>query len=124
MTDLAELNGTVPSAFKAFSSSTSELIAGDGYNSVANARSGSRDFSTSSKINQIDLIHFAENLATPEATMLAQTLRDAVKYNRNSTSISHANGLSIYFPYQSMRSVSTAIETYNAIGLDKSYNFV
>ncbi|PKM41307.1 MAG: peptidase C11 [Firmicutes bacterium HGW-Firmicutes-9] len=121
MTDLAELNGTVPSAFKAFSSSTSELIAGDGYNSVANARSGSRDFSTSSKINQIDLIHFAENLATPEATALAQTLRDAVKYNRNSTSISHANGLSIYFPYQSMRSVSTAIETYNAIGLDKSY---
>ena len=121
MTDLAELNGTVPAAFKAFSSSTSELIAGDGYNSVANARSGSRDFSTSSKINQIDLIHFAENLATPEATALAQTLRDAVKYNRNSTSISHANGLSIYFPYQSMRSVSTAIETYNAIGLDKSY---
>ena len=122
MTDLAELNGTVPAAFKAFSSSTSELIAGDGYNSVANARSGSRDFSTSSKINQIDLIHFAENLATPEATALAQTLRDAVKYNRNSTSISHANGLSIYFPYQSMRSVSTAIETYNAIGLDKSYS--
>ncbi len=121
MTDLAELNGTVPAAFKAFSSSTSDLIAGDGYNSVANARSGSRDFSTSSKINQIDLIHFAENLATPEATVLAQTLRDAVKYNRNSTSISHANGLSIYFPYQSMRSVSTAIETYNAIGLDKSY---
>jgi hypothetical protein len=27
----------------------------------------------------------------------------------------------IYFPYQSMRSVSTAVETYNAIGLDKSY---
>jgi len=121
MTDLAELNGTVASPFKAFSSSTSQLIAGDGYNTVANARSGSRDFSTSSKINQIDLIHFAENLATPEATSLAQTLRDAVKYNRNSTSITHANGLSIYFPYQSMRSVSAAIETYDAIGLDRSY---
>lgn len=122
MTDLAELGGTVPAAFKAFSSSTSQLIAGDGYNTVANARSGSRDFSTSSKINQIDLIHFAENLATPEATALADTLKGAVKYNRNSTSITHANGLSIYFPYQSMRSVSTAIETYNAIGLDKSYS--
>jgi len=122
VTDLAELSGTVPSAFNAFSSSTGALIAGDGYNTVANARSGSRDFSTSSKINQIDLIHFAENLATPEATSLADTLKGAVKYNRNSTSISHANGLSIYFPYQSMRSVSTAIETYNAIGLDKSYS--
>ena len=122
MTDLAELSGTVPAAFKAFSSSTSQLIAGDGFNTVATARSGSRDFSTSSKINQIDLIHFAENLATEEAKTLASTLGSAVKYNRNSTNVSHANGLSIYFPYQSLRSVSTAIETYNAIGLDKSYS--
>ncbi|MDD4311621.1 MAG: clostripain-related cysteine peptidase, partial [Eubacteriales bacterium] len=83
MTDLAELQGTVPVAFKAFSSSTSELIAGDGFNTVATARSGSRDFSTSSKINQIDLIHFADNLATTESSALAKTLRGAVKYNRN-----------------------------------------
>lgn len=122
LTDLAELQGTVPTAFKAFSSSTGALIAGDGFNTVATARSGSRDFSTSSKINQIDLIHFADNLATNESNTLAGTLRDAVKYNRNSSTISHANGLSIYFPYQSLRSVSTAIETYNAIGMDKSYS--
>ncbi|HWQ97014.1 MAG TPA: clostripain-related cysteine peptidase [Clostridia bacterium] len=121
MTDLAELSGTVPAAFSAFSSSTGQLIAGDGFNTVANARSGSKDFSTSSKINQIDLIHFAQNLGTAESKTLAESLAGAVKYNRNSTSISHANGLSIYFPYQSMRSVSTAVETYNAIGLDKSY---
>jgi hypothetical protein len=122
MTDLAELHGTVPTAFKAFSSSTSQLIAGDGFNIVATARSGARDFSTSSKINQIDLIHFAENLGTDEAKTLANTLASAVKYNRNSTNISHADGLSIYFPYQSLRSVSTAIETYDAIGMDKSYS--
>lgn len=121
MTDLAELSGTVPAAFSAFSSSTGQLIAGDGFNTVANARSGSKDFSTSSKINQIDLIHFAQNLGTTESNALAETLASTVKYNRNSTSISHANGLSIYFPYQSMRGVSTAVETYNAIGLDKSY---
>lgn len=122
LTDLAELSGTVPAAFNAFSSSTSQLIAGDGFDAVASARSGSRDFSTSSKINQIDLIHFAENLDTTESKTLASTLRDAVKYNRNSTNISHANGLSIYFPYQSMNKVSAAIETYHAIGLDKSYS--
>ncbi len=122
MTDLAELGGTVPAALNAFSTSTSQMIAGDGFNTVASARSGSRDFSTSSKINQIDLIHFAENLATNEANALAGTMRAAVKYNRNSTNISHANGLSIYFPYQSMNKVSTAIQTYNAIGLDKSYS--
>ena len=122
MTDLAEVSGTVPGAFKAFSSSTSQLISGDGYNTVATARSGARDFSTSSRINQIDLIHFTENLNTTESNALASVLRGAVKYNRNSTSISHANGLSIYFPYQSMSNVSSAIRTYNAIGLDKSYS--
>ncbi len=122
LTDLAELSGTAPSAFTAFASSTKELIAGDGFNDVATARSGSRDFSTSSKINQIDLIHFAENLDTTESNELASVLRGAVKYNRNSTSISHANGLSIYFPYQSMSKVSTAIQTYSAIGMDTSYS--
>ncbi|NLI53535.1 MAG: peptidase C11 [Clostridiales bacterium] len=122
LTDLSELGGTVPAAFNTFASSTGELISGGGYDEVANARSGSRDFSTSSKINQIDLIHFAENLNTTESDALAATLRGAVKYNRNSTNISHANGLSIYFPYQSMSKVSAAIKTYNAIGMDKSYS--
>lgn len=122
MTDLAELGSTAPSAFGAFSSSTKELIAGGGFDQVASARSGSKDFSTSSRINQIDLIHFTENLQTTESNALAQTLRGAVKYNRNSQNISHANGLSIYFPYQSMSKVSTALQTYDAIGMDKSYS--
>ncbi len=122
MMDLAELHGTVPSAFTAFASSTSDLISNSEFSKVADARSGSKDFSTSSKINQIDLIHFAQNLATPEATALADALTGCVKYNRNSTNISHANGVSIYFPYQSLSKVSTAIKTYDAIGLDESYS--
>lgn len=123
MVDLAELSKTAPAAFSAFSSSTKELIGNDGYSDVASARSGARDFSAgSTKLNQIDLIHFAENLNTTEANALAEVLRASVKYNRNSTNISHANGLSIYFPYQSMSNVSTALKTYNAIGLDKSYS--
>ena len=122
MMDLAELNGTVPAAFTAFASSTSDLISNNEFTKVADARSGSKDFSTSSKINQIDLIHFAQNLATPEATALADALTGCVKYNRNSTNISHANGVSIYFPYQSLSKVSSAIKTYNAIGLDESYS--
>ncbi len=120
--DLAEFSGTAPAAFSAFSTAATELIANDGYSEVAEARSGARDFSTSTKINQIDLIHFAENLGTAEANALAETLRACVKYNRNSTNISHANGVSIYFPYQSMSKVSTALETYDAIGLDENYS--
>lgn len=123
LTDLAEFSGTAPTAFSSFASATKELIANDGYSEVASARSGARDFSAgSTKLNQIDLIHFAENLNTAESNELAAVLKSCVKYNRNSTNISHANGLSIYFPYQSMNKVSTALKTYTAIGLDKNYS--
>jgi hypothetical protein len=120
--DLAEFSGTVPAAFTSFAASTSELIENDAYSEVASARSGSRDFSTSTRINQIDLIHFAENLDTAESNALADALRGCVKYNRNSTNISHANGVSIYFPYQSLSKVSAAMKTYDAIGMDESYS--
>jgi hypothetical protein len=120
--DLAELSGTVPAPFTAFSTATGDLIANDGYSEVASARSSARDFSSGSKINQIDLIHFAENLNTAQSGELAQALRGCVKYNRNSRNNSHSNGVSIYFPYQSMSKVSTAIKTYDAIGLDESYS--
>ena len=119
--DLAELHGTVPAAFRAFGSATGELISGDGFQLVANARSGAKDFSASSRINQIDLIHFADNLNTDESNALASALRGMVKYNRNGRTISNANGVSIYFPYNSLGKVSTALATYQEIGIDSAY---
>lgn len=121
LTDLAELSGTVPEAFKTFSAATSDLIANSEYQTVADARSSARDFSAGTKINQIDLIHFAQNMNTDASNALARVLRSCVKYNRVGSTISHANGLSIYFPYNSLRSVSTAVDTYNKIGIDSSY---
>ncbi|MEG1525471.1 MAG: clostripain-related cysteine peptidase [Clostridia bacterium] len=119
--DLAELSGTVPTVFRTFAEETSALISADGYQQVSDARSGARDFSSSSKINQIDLVHFAENLDTDSSNLLADALRGCIKYNRVSKNISHANGVSIYFPYNSLSKVSTAINTYEKIGLDESY---
>ena len=121
LVDLAELDGTVPDAFKDFATSTTEMIANNDYQSVATARSGAKDFSVSSRINQIDLIHFAENMNTDASNALAKTLRSCVKYNRVGSNISHANGVSIYFPYNSLSSVSSAVSTYDAIGIDSSY---
>ena len=121
LTDLAELSGTVPKTFTAFSKATGTLIENDGFTTVANARSAAKDFSTSTRINQVDLIHFAENMKTQESTALATALRGCVKYNRCGSSITHANGLTIYFPYQSLSKVSTALDTYEKIGMDDSY---
>lgn len=117
--DLAELSGTVPAAFNRFSTSTSELIASDDYSIVSNARAATRRFSAKSKINQIDLIDFCERLGTTESKQLAKALSGCVKYN--GTNISGANGVSIYFPYESMRDMNSAVKIYNELGIDPEY---
>ena len=49
--DLAELEATLPSALTDFSKSTAKLIQDKQYQAVSNARSGSREFARSSKID-------------------------------------------------------------------------
>jgi hypothetical protein len=107
-------------AFVDFSSSTSELVSSNEYRTVSNARSNTREFSTSS-IDQIDLIDFAGNLGTQEAKNLANTLLSAIKYNRTGN-ITKAYGLSIYFPYKKAGKVNTAVSIYDDIGLDDEYS--
>ena len=119
LVDLAELQGTIPDALSEFASSTSELISGNDYKKVASARAGARQFAQSSKINQIDLVDFAKSVGTSDATALAKALKGCVKYNK--TTISRSHGISIYFPYETTKSVGTAVSTMNAIGSDNEY---
>lgn len=119
--DLAELEKTVPAKFSAFAAGLSSLLESKEYKTVSDARAGAREFAVSSKVDQVDLVHLAYNLNTPESKALAQTLLNAVKYNRTSSSITNAYGISIYFPYQKMNRVQSAANAYNAIGLDSTY---
>lgn len=120
--DLAELKGTVPSSFAAFAASTGELIDKNEYKTVSNARAGSKEFAQSSQINQIDLIDFAEKLGTREAKDFADVLRSCIKYNRMSSNITNANGVSIFFPYGRLSTLDPMLETYDEIGIDESYS--
>ena len=120
--DLAELSNTVPAPLKAFSQSISGLINDNAYKKVSTARNGTREFAQSTRIDQIDLVHFAENLNNPEAQALAEALTGAVKYNRTSSNMTHAYGLSVYFPYRKVNQVDAACATYKAIGMDSSYS--
>ena len=119
--DLAELSATVPSKLSSFSSSTSALIKGEDYKKVSDARADAREFS-SSGIDQVDLVNFAENVGTAEAKALTQTVLKCVKYNRTSSSMTNAYGLSVYFPYRKTSSVNTAITNNRAIGLGSEYS--
>ncbi len=120
--DLAELAGAVPQPLKEFSQSLTSLIKSNQYQLVSNARNVTREFARSSVIDQIDLVHFANNLGTEEGNELSAALRRAIKYNRTSSNISDAYGISIYFPYRKTNKVDSACNTYEAIGLDDSYS--
>jgi len=121
--DLAELKGTVPKALAAFASSTNKIIVEDkDYKMVSDARAGTKEFARSSRINQIDLVHFAENLGTVEAKSFAEVLRECVKYNRTTTNITNANGVSIFFPYGRLSKLNSMLETYKEIDMGEEYS--
>jgi len=120
--DLAELANTVPQKLKDFSSSTSSLIENQKYAQVSSARNQTREFASSTKIDQIDLTHFARNLKTKEGDALAEAIKGAVKYNKTSANMTNAYGLSIYFPYRKASSVDSAVKTYAVIGMDEEYS--
>ena len=119
--DLAEAEATIPEALSAFSQDTCDMIREQEYARVSNARSGSREFGSSSRIDQVDLAHLARNMGTAEGKALAGAIEGAVKYNRTSSNMTNAYGLSIYFPFRKASMVDTAVNTYEQIGMDEEY---
>ncbi len=117
--DLAQLSGTVPEAFNDFAESTSELIENEDYKKISDARSATIEFS--SDIDQVDIIDLANRIGTTEAKEFAAALKSCVKYNRTSSNIKNAYGVSVYFPYGKSNMMSSALKTYDKIGLDDSY---
>ena len=119
--DLAELSSTAKADFTAFSNSVSGLIENKEYRTVANARNQAREFAASNRIDQVDLVHLAENMGTAEGKALGKSIRAAVKYNRTSTNMTNAYGLSIYFPYKNRLYIDKITQDYDAIGIDAAY---
>ncbi|MCR5800392.1 MAG: peptidase C11 [Lachnospiraceae bacterium] len=120
--DLAELSATVPDELTAFAKSTGDIIKNKDYKTVSNARSKTREFAQSSKIDQIDLVHFCNNLGTDEAKELSEAVLGAVKYNRTASNMTDSNGLSIYFPYKKTSKVRNALSIFNRIGMNSEYS--
>lgn len=120
--DLAEFSNTVPQKLSNFSKSLSSKIVNQEYKQISDARYNTREFAQSSKIDQIDLVNFAENVGTSEGRELSSALKSAVKYNRTSSSITNAYGVSIYFPYQRTSYVDPACSVYSNIGMDSDYS--
>ena len=119
--DLAEFSGTVPEAFNAFSGELNDKLDASEYKQIASARSDVREFGVSAKVNHIDLIDFANKIGTKKASALVKALSGCIKYNKTSASMTNSNGISIYFPYSSFKSMSAATALYDSIGMDENY---
>lgn len=120
--DLAEFSNTIPKNLSSFSKSVSTKITNKDYKSISDARYATREFASSSKIDQVDLVNLAENIGTDEGKALADALKSSVKYNRTSANISNAYGVSIYFPYKRTSYVDNACVQYSQIGMDEEYS--
>lgn len=120
--DLAEFSNTVPSKMNSFAASISQKLSGNEYKEVSDARYMTREFAQSSKIDQVDLADLAENMKNNEGRELASAIKNAVKYNKTSSNMTNAYGVSIYFPYKRTSNVDTACRTYDKIGMDSSYS--
>lgn len=120
--DLAEFSNTVPEKLDSFSQSVSDSIQNKNYQNISDARYKTREFAQSSKIDQIDLVDFSEKVGTLEGNELSKVLKNAVKYNRTSSSITNSYGVSIYFPYQRTSYVDSACNIYNNIGMSSDYS--
>ncbi len=120
--DLAEFSHTVPDALVNFSNSVSTMITADDYKQVSNARYNTREFAQSSKIDQVDLVHLAQNMGNSEGVQLANAVKSAVKYNLTSSNMTNAYGVSIFFPYKRTSYVDKACTTYQQIGMDSEYS--
>ncbi len=120
LVDLAEFKNAVPTKLSAFSKKIVEDVQNNNYQAVADARSVTREFSQSNRLDQIDLVDFCLKLNTTEGKQLAQALQNSIKYNR-ARNINNAYGLSVYFPYRNTRYVNSALRIYNNIAFDEHY---
>ena len=119
--DLAEFANTIPGNLSAFSKSVSAKISNEEYKELSDARYSTREFAESSKIDQVDLYDLATNIGTDEGQKLCEAIEKAVKYNRTSSNMTDAHGVSIYFPYKRTSYVDPACSTYDEIGMDSDY---
>jgi hypothetical protein len=120
ITDLGEFASSVPSRLASFARSVTAAIKSDDYQKISDARSVTREFAQSNRLDQIDLVHFCMNVGSSEADDLASALKSCVKYNR-SNNIKNAYGLSIYFPYYSASRAAKATALYSKIGMEDDY---
>lgn len=118
--DLGELAANIKEPLTVFSKATKNKLESDDFNDIAIARSNTKEFSVSSKLDQVDFVNLVENFNVDGSKELAKSVKDSIKYNRTAN-ISNSYGLSAYFPYSALTKVNSMIKIYENINMDDNY---
>lgn len=90
------------------------------YTQVSKAIQKTKSFADG-EIDTIDLKDMATNLNITSSLELIEALNEAVVYNKTTSYVENSNGLSIYFPNESLEYYENMIDTYNSIGFSNGY---
>jgi len=119
--DLGELVYNIKEPLNTFALATKEKLNSNDYQSIATARSNTKEFSKSSYLDQVDLVDLANNFDVDGSSELVKAIKSAVKYNKTAN-INNSYGLSVYFPYSALTKVNSMIEIYDDINMDEDYS--
>ena len=120
ITDLGELIYNIKEPLITFSKAISEKINDDNYKQVATARGNTKEFSRSSRLDQVDLVDLASKFDVDGSDELIAAVKSAVKYNKT-YNINNSYGISVYFPYSSLGMVNSMMTIYDNIDMDEEY---
>lgn len=121
--DLGELVYNIDQPLKTFAQATSKALAGENYQTIANARGNTKEFSKQNRLDQVDLIDLVERFDVEGSDELVKGIKSAIKYNKTAN-IADSNGLSAYFPYSSLTLVNNMVKIYDNINIDEDYSNV
>ena len=120
ITDLGELKYMLAKPLAVFSKAIGDKLDSNEYALIATARSKTKEFSKSSRLDQVDLVDLAKKFDIDGSDELIKAIQTSVKYNK-SRNISNAYGLSAYFPYSSLSKMNQVVEIYDNIDMSEEY---
>ena len=127
VTDLSKIDPAVSALEDLIKLANFDLSKGN-YNIVAKPRSRSFEFGLpidlGTRYDMIDIVSMAEqfeSLYPKESAALKSAIENAVVFKAQTPYVTHAGGLSIYFPYSDKENLDSSIPTYKTTGFSPAY---
>ena len=118
--DLSKMDNVYNNLERFFKNVEQDKIGANDYASIAKAVGKTKSFADG-EVDTIDIIDFARNLNIDESSNLINAINECIIYNKTTSDIENSNGLSIYFPNESLENYDKMLYIYKNIGFGSNY---